>query len=193
MTSYITVSFEEGLNDDNILLLNTFGERGWILLSIDVKQDIDTQLNYASRYYYFFKEFADVDTRDADDIYSQFSENYIFDKTSFKTKVDALPDIVASTVTPLTTVLGYITITLLNGINKDNASIFNVFGKNGWELILIDSDQRVDSSLTFSSKNYIMSKSFNSQSDLDADSIYTTFGENYIFFKFDYDSKVGSL
>ena len=189
----IIVSFEVGLTEDNISLLNIFGERGWNLLSKDVKQNIDTQLNYAPRYYIFSKEFIDETSRDADEIYIQFGEDYIFDKESFKTKIDNLSDVEDGTFIRPTSIIGLITITLPNGISEDNASIFNTYGSNGWELKIIDSDQLEISSLVYSSKNYIMSKIFDSQDDLDADSIYTTFGENYIFNKKDYDLKVASL
>ena len=194
MHSYITVTFENGLLNENVSLLNLFGERGWRLFSIDTKQEIDSKLNYSSKYFYFNKEFTSEALRDADSTYSTFTESYIFDTETYKTNKDALSAAPTNGALVTTTeVIGVIVITLSNGITEENSYVFNTFGSFGWELNIIDSDQPKDSSLTYSSKNYIIFKKFNSKNDLDTDDIYTEFGESYIFNKEDFDNKIDSI
>ena len=90
-------------------------------------------------------------------------------------------------------IIGYINITLPNGIDENNVNFLNIFGEREWELSHINNDQPYDASLTYSSKNYIFTKEFNNQNELDINEVYTTFTENYEYNKEDYDAKVATL
>ena len=69
---------------------------------------------------------------------------------------------------------------------------FITLGENDWKFKIVDTNQPLDSFLSFKGGNYIFEKTFNTVAARDADYFYRTLGQYYIYTtRGDYEDLLG--